>query len=67
MSWLCRIRASSRDLLRWLKCWDQVRTGICCNVEDGVDHEREESKRHLASEQPDKCHTYENEVLDSCS
>ena len=35
---------------------DDVSTGVGCDVEDGVDHEGEESKGDLAREEPDECH-----------
>lgn len=40
----------------WLDCRNQVGAGVGCNVEDGVDGERQDSKGSLLGEEPDKGH-----------
>ena len=37
---------------------EDVGAGVGGDVEDGVDHEREEGEGDLAGEEPDECHSY---------
>lgn len=47
-------RLASRRWLRLLEGWNKVRTGVCCNVEDRIDAEWQESQRNLSADKPDK-------------
>ena len=58
--WLCSRGCPScgSNLLGWLQSWDQVCAGICCDMEDRVDAEREHCERVLWCDEPDKCHDF---------
>lgn len=53
-----RGRASRTRLLGRSDSGDEVGTGVGGDVEDGVDHKGQQSKRHLTRKEPDERHHY---------